>query len=80
MATTSKQTVPVLSSVGIDIGKNVFHLVGFDSDGKVALRRKITRLALTSEFEKLPCRRRFCSWPSSRRPLACMPANSLSRG
>jgi len=33
-----------LASIGIDIGKEVFHLVGFDADGKVALRRKIKRL------------------------------------
>ena len=34
MATTSKQTLPALASVGIDIGKDVFHIVGFDPDGK----------------------------------------------
>ena len=71
MATTSKQTIPVLSSVGIDIGKNVFHLVGFDSDGKVALRRRITRLALTSEFEKLP--------PCIVGMEACLSAHFVSR-
>ena len=56
MATTSKQNISALASVGIDIGKDVFHLVGFDSAGKIVLRRKIKRLALVSEFEKLaPC-------------------------
>jgi len=54
MATTSKQTLPALASVGIDIGKDVFHIVGFDPDGTVVLRRKIKRLALVSTFEKLP--------------------------
>ena len=54
MATTSKQTVSALACVGIDIGKNVFHLVGFDPDGQIVLRRKIKRLALVSEFNKLP--------------------------
>jgi transposase len=43
-----------LASLGIDIGKEVFHLVGFDPDGKIVLRRKIKRLALVSELEKLP--------------------------
>jgi len=56
MAPTSKQNTFALASVGIDIGKEVFHLVGFDTDGKIVLRRKIKRLTLVSDFEKLaPC-------------------------
>ena len=56
MATTSKQNNDGLISVGIDIGKEVSHLVGFNAGGKIVLRRKIKRLALASEFEKLlPC-------------------------
>lgn len=43
-----------LAVVGIDIGKEVFHLVGFDDDGNLVLRKKIKRLALISEFEKFP--------------------------
>jgi transposase len=35
-----------LMSVGIDIGKDSFHIVGFDEDGELVLRRKIKRLAL----------------------------------
>ena len=31
-----------------------FHLVGFDGDGTLVLRKKIKRLALVSTFEKLP--------------------------
>ena len=54
MATTSKRNTVTLASVGLDIGKEVFHLVGFDTDGKIVLRRKIKRLALVKEFEKLP--------------------------
>ena len=46
MTTTSKQNTLALTSIGIDIGKDVFHLVGFDCDGKIGLRRKIKRLAL----------------------------------
>jgi predicted NBD/HSP70 family sugar kinase len=40
-----------LKVIGIDIGKDVFHLVGFDGDGKLVLRKKIKRLALISTFE-----------------------------
>ena len=43
-----------LHVIGVDIGKDVFHLVGFDDDGKVVLRRMIRRLALTDTFKKLP--------------------------
>lgn len=55
-AKTSKmaQHITELSSIGVDIGKDVFHIVGFDRDGNVVLRRKFKRLALTKEFEKLP--------------------------
>ncbi len=40
--------------VGVDIGKDVFHLVGFDRSGQVVLRRKIKRLALQKTFGMLP--------------------------
>lgn len=43
-----------LSIVGVDIGKDVFHLVGFDRSGQVVLRRKIKRLALQETFGMLP--------------------------
>lgn len=43
-----------LSVIGIDIGKDVFHLIGFDADGKIALCKKIRRLALVPTFEKIP--------------------------
>ncbi len=43
-----------LMSVGVDIGKDVFHLVGFDYDGQLVLRKKIKRLALVATFERLP--------------------------
>ncbi len=35
MTKSSKQTISAHSSLGIDIGKDVFHLVGFDGDGKI---------------------------------------------
>jgi transposase len=49
-------TVAPIASIGVDIGKEVFHLVGFGTDGKIAFRRKIKRLALIETFKKLtPC-------------------------
>jgi hypothetical protein len=50
----AETTVRVLSSIGIDIGKDVFHLVGFDSKGKIILRKKIKRLAPAETFKKIP--------------------------
>ena len=47
----SNMSSPVV--IGIDIGKEVFHLVGFTADGKIAFRRRIKRLALKDVFEKL---------------------------
>ena len=56
MANTTRPELPAFSSIGIDIGKDVFHLVGFDRSGQIVLRRKIKRLALVSTFETLsPC-------------------------
>jgi transposase len=54
-------TTPPFAPIGIDIGKEIFHIVGFGTDGKIAFRRKIKRLALTETFKKLP--RRHGSMP-----------------
>ncbi len=54
MTVSSRDQDFTFASIGIDIGKDVFHIVGFDLDGQIALRRKIKRFALVKEFEKLP--------------------------
>ena len=54
MATTSQPIISAVSSIGIDIGKDVFHLVGFEANGSVVLRRKIKRLDLVKTFSGLP--------------------------
>ena len=38
MSTTALQTA--IAVVGIDIGKNSFHVVGLDSRGAIAVRQK----------------------------------------
>lgn len=68
MTTQSQQQ---FLSIGIDIGKDVFHIVAFDAGGKIVLRKKIKRLALEREFEKLP--------PSLIGLEACMSAHFVSR-
>jgi hypothetical protein len=47
-------TTPPLASIGIDIGKEVFHIVGLSTDGKIAFRRKIKRLALGDRNARRP--------------------------
>ena len=50
----TENLISELSSIGVDIGKDVFHLVGFDANGTLVLRKKVKRLSLVSTFEKLP--------------------------
>lgn len=54
MNSKTKHDFAAASVIGIDIGKDVFHLVGFSADGKLVLRQKIKHPAVTSAFEKLP--------------------------
>src|SRR6516225_9972218 len=65
----SKMSSPVV--IGVDIGKDVFHLVGFAADGKIAFRRRIRRLGLKDTFEKLP--------PCIVGMEACLSAHFVSR-
>src|SRR4030081_870976 len=64
-------TIPPLASIGIDISKKVFHIVGFSTDGRIAFRRKIKRLSLVETFKKLP--------PSVVGMEACLSAHFVSR-
>ena len=54
MATKTTNETDDLTTIGVDIGEDVFHLVGFNGKGKIVLRRKIKRLAVAPTFEKLP--------------------------
>lgn len=60
-----------IAVIGVDIGKETFHLVGFDQSGERVLRKKIKRLSLKSVFEELP--RCVVSME------ACMSAHFVSR-
>ena len=54
MTNTTHTQITDLAVIGIDIGKDVFHIVGFTTDGEIALRRKVKRLSLIDLFKKLP--------------------------
>ena len=60
-----------LAVVGVDIGKEMFHLVGFGVDGKIAFRRRIRRSAFRDAFAKLP--------PCIVGMEACLSAHFVSR-
>jgi len=43
-----------VATVGIDIGKTTFHLIGFDQRGAIVLRQKVSRAQLERRFAALP--------------------------
>lgn len=43
-----------ITTVGIDLGKNTFHLIGMDARGRIVLRRKVSRGQLQSCLANLP--------------------------
>ena|ERR1051326_4282323 len=60
-----------LSVIGVDIGKETFHIVGLGVDGKIAFRKKVRRFGFEDTFEKLP--------PSIVGMEACLSAHFVSR-
>ena len=71
MKPKTETTAASLAVIGVDIGKEVFHLVGFGADGQIAFRRRIRRLGLKDVFEKLP--------PCIVGMEACLSAHFVSR-
>jgi hypothetical protein len=43
-----------IASVGVDIGKNVFHVVGHDKSGAIVLRQKWSRGQVENRFANMP--------------------------
>ena len=68
MSRHCKDTVAVL---GIDIGKNTFHLVGLNKRGAIILRLKLSRTQLEAKLANLP--------PCLVGMEACVGAHHLSR-
>jgi transposase len=50
MAATAQSTIAV---IGIDIGKNSFHVVGLDSRGAIVLRQKWSRGQVEARFANM---------------------------
>ncbi len=51
MATTAQSAIAV---IGIDIGKNSFHVVGLDCRGAIVLRQKWSRGQVEVRFANIP--------------------------
>src|SRR6185437_5900794 len=68
MPSISEQTIRV---VGIDIGKNSFHIIGLDERGAIVLRQKWSRGQLWTRLANLP--------PCLMGMEACVGAHHLAR-
>jgi transposase len=60
-----------VTTIGIDIGKNSFHVIGLDGDGNIVLRRKLSRSQVVVRLATLP----LCLIGME----ACVGAHHLSR-
>ena len=50
----SQQLSTTIAVIGIDIGKNSFHVVGLDQRGAIVLRQKWSRGQVESRFANMP--------------------------
>ncbi len=50
----SQTAQTAISVIGIDIGKNSFHIVGHDERGAIVLRQKWSRGQVEARFANLP--------------------------
>ena len=67
----SKQSNPTVATMGIDIGKNSFHVVGLDRRGAIVLRQKWSRDQVEARLAAMP--------PCLIGMEACVGAHHLSR-
>jgi len=47
-------SVEAVATIGIDIGKNTFHLIGLDKTGAIALRQKLSRGQVNVRLANMP--------------------------
>ena len=66
-----KASDSIVTAIGIDIGKNTFHLVGLDERGAIVLRQKLSRGQVTARLANMP--------PCLIGMEACVGAHHLSR-
>ncbi len=53
----SNRSTPIVATMGIDIGKNSFHVIGLDRRGAIVLRQKWSRSQVEARLANMPpCR------------------------
>jgi transposase len=67
----SNKSTPMVATMGIDIGKNAFHVVGLDQRGAIVLRQKWSRGQVEARLANMP--------PCLIGMEACVGAHHLSR-
>ena len=67
----SQNPIIAIATVGIDIGKNSFHVIGLDQRGAIVLRQKWSRGQVEARFANMP--------PCPIGMEACVGAHHLSR-
>jgi hypothetical protein len=70
-ATYAGESNAAIAVIGIDIGKNVFHLIGLDQRGAIVFKTKLSRSQLGSRLANIP--------PRLISMEACVGAHHLSR-
>ncbi len=54
MRTNQTKTPAAISTIGIDIGKTTFHLIGLDQRGAIVLQQKVSRSQLERRLANVP--------------------------
>ncbi len=67
----TRKATDVVTTIGIDIGKNTFHLIGLDAEGNIVLHRKLSRSQMMVRLANMP--------PCLIGMEACVGAHHLSR-
>jgi transposase len=67
----SNKSIATIATMGIDIGKNSFHVVGLDQRGAIVLRQKWSRGQIEARIANMP--------PCLIGMEACVGAHHLSR-
>ena len=49
-----KTTTAPIATIGIDIGKNTFHLIGLDKHGAIVMQTKLSRSQLARRLGNVP--------------------------
>jgi hypothetical protein len=68
-----KSAPPTVSTIGIDLGKNSFHLVGLDQRGAIVWQLKCSRAQLERRLANIPCCLAWKHVPERITSLASLP-------